>query len=98
MKFSIFKDSEKSEIQDLFIQTFSDSEGQSEGKLIGRLVLDVMNETDDEDLLGFVATKNEQIVGCIFFTRLLFDTPVEAFLLSPVAVHPNHQGKTIAKN
>lgn len=97
MKFSIFRDSEKAEIQELFIQTFSDSEGPSEGKLIGRLVLDIMIETDDKDLLGFVATKNEQIVGCIFFTRLLFDAPVEAFLLSPVAVHSNHQGKTIGQ-
>lgn len=97
MKFSIYKDSEKPEIQELFTQTFSDSEGQSEGELIGNLVLDLMNETGDKDILGFVATENEQIVGCIFFTRFSFDAPVEAFLLSPVAVHSNHQGKTIGQ-
>lgn len=97
MKFSMVKDSEKPEIQALFTQTFSDSEGQSEGELIGRLVLDLMNETDDKDILGFVATENEQIVGCILFTRLSFDAAVKAFLLSPVAVHSNHQGKTIGQ-
>jgi len=97
LKLSIFKDAERREIQELFTQTFSDSEGQSEGKLIGRLVSDLMNETDDKDILGFVATENEQIVGSIFFTRLSFDAPVEVFLLSPVAVHSNHQGKTIGQ-
>ena len=97
MKLSICKDAEKPEIQELFTQTFSDSEGQSEGQLIGSLVFDLMNETDDKDILGFVATENKQIVGCIFFTRLSFDAPVEAFLLSPVAVHSNHHGKTIGQ-
>ena len=97
MKLSICKDAEKPEIQELFTQTFSDSEGQSEGRLIGSLVFDLMNETDDKDIFGFVATENEQIIGCIFFTRLSFDAPVEAFLLSPVAVHSNHQGKTIGQ-
>jgi predicted N-acetyltransferase YhbS len=98
MKFSIYKNSEKSEIQELFTQTFSDSEGQSEGEVIGSLVLDVMNQTDDQDIFGFIATEADQMVGSIFFTRMLFDTPVEAFLLSPVAVQTDHQGKTIGQN
>lgn len=93
MKLSPYKKSDKSEIQQLFTKTFSDSEGQSEGVLIGRLVLDLMNETDPRDIFGFIATENEEIIGSIFFTRLSFDAPVEAFLLSPVAVHTNHQGK-----
>jgi len=97
LKLLIWKDAEKPEIQELFTQTFSDSEGPSEGKLIGGLVLDLMNETDDKDIFGFVATENKQIVGCIFFTKLSFDAPVTAFLLSPVAVHSNHQGKTIGQ-
>ncbi len=97
MKFSIFSDNEKDEIHALFTQTFSDSEGQTEGELIGSLVLDVMNETDDNDIFGFVATEDNRIVGCIFFTRLLFNAPVEAFLLAPVAVHSNYQGKKIGQ-
>lgn len=97
MKFSLSKNADQLEIQHLFTKTFSDSEGQSEGALIGRLVLDLMNETDSRDIFGFVATENEQIIGSIFFTRLSFDAPVEAFLLSPVAVHTNHQGKGVGQ-
>lgn len=35
--------------------------------------------------------------GCIFFTRLLFDGSIKAFLLSPVAVDTGHQGKGIGQ-
>ncbi|WP_319524192.1 N-acetyltransferase [uncultured Desulfosarcina sp.] len=97
MKLSAYKKSDQSEIQQLFTKTFSDSEGRSEGALIGQLVLDLMNETEPYDIFGFVATENEKIIGSIFFTRLSFDAPVEAFLLSPVAVHTNHQGKGVGQ-
>lgn len=97
MKYSIYTDSEQTEIIDLFTRTFSDSEGEVEGKLIGGLVSDLLSETADQDLLGFVARENGQPVGSIFFTTLSFDAHVNAFLLSPVAVHTNHQGKTIGQ-
>ena len=97
MKVSAYKNSDKSEIQQLFTKTFSDSEGHSEGALIGQLVLDLMNETGPYDIFGFVATENEKIIGSIFFTRLSFDAPVEAFLLSPVAVQTNHQGRGVGQ-
>ena len=98
MKFSIWNKSAEAEIQQLFAQTFSDSEGPSEGELVGRLVLELMAETEEKDILGFVAIEDERIVGCIFFTRLLFDAPVDALLLSPVAVHSDYQGKKIGQN
>jgi predicted N-acetyltransferase YhbS len=97
MKLSKYKESDRPEIQRLFAKTFSDSESQSEGHLIGHLVLGLMNETEPQDIFGFVATEKEQIIGCIFFTRLSFDAPVEAFLLSPVVVHTNHQGAGIGQ-
>lgn len=97
MKLSAYQAADKSEIQQLFSKTFADSEGQSEGELIGRLVLDLMTETDAKDIFGFVATENQKIIGGIFFTRLSFDTPAEAFLLSPVAVHTDHQGKKVGQ-
>jgi len=98
VKFSIWNKSAKSEIQKLFTRTFSDSEGPSEGDLVGRLVLELMTKTDEKDILGFVAIEDERIVGCIFFTRLLFDAPVDALLLSPVAVHSDYQGKATGQN
>ena len=91
MKFTTYNESDKQKIQALFTRTFSASEGQSEGDLIGCLALDLMNETENEDIFGFVAVDDEEIVGCIFFTRLSFDSLIDAFLLSPVAVDTDHQ-------
>ena len=85
------------EIQQLFTKVFSDSEGQSEGLLIGNLAYDLMTRTDAQDLYGFVAIENEEIIGSIIFTRLTFESEVNAFLLSPVAIHTNYQGKGIGQ-
>jgi len=85
------------EIKQLFTKVFSDSEGQSEGLLIGNLVYDLMISTDAQDIYGFVAIENEEIIGSIFFTRLTFESEVNAFLLSPVAIHTNYQGKSIGQ-
>lgn len=85
------------EIKGLFTNVFTDSEGQAEGVLIGNLVGDLMTETDDQDLYGFVAVENEKIIACIFFSRLTFESSLCAFILSPVAVHTHHQGKGIGQ-
>ncbi|MEQ9545034.1 MAG: N-acetyltransferase [Marinobacter sp.] len=98
MKFSTYSESDRQEIEALFTRTFSDSEGESEGKLIGHLVHELMKGAETEDLFGFIATEQEQIVGCIFFTRLSFGSPVRAFMLSPVAVDTAHQGKGVGQN
>ena len=84
-------------IKQLFTKVFSDSEGQAEGVLIGNLSYDLMTGTDAQDLYGFVAIENEQIIGSIFFTRLTFQNGVNAFLLSPVAIHTSYQGKGIGQ-
>lgn len=97
MKFSMYSDSDQQEIEVLFTRTFSDSEGQTEGELIGRLAHELMTRTETEDLFGFIATEQEKIVGCIFFTRLSFELPIKAFLLSPVAVGTGHQGKGVGQ-
>jgi len=97
MKLSTYKKSDIEEIKQLFLRVFSDSEGQEEGSLIGSLVLDIMTSTDSQDLYGFVATENDQIIGSIFFTRMTFQSGVTAFLLSPVAIHTGYQGKGIGQ-
>ena len=93
MELSTYKPNCAEEIEQLFIKTFSDSEGQSEGELIGRLVRGLMDSTDAKDLYCFIATENEQIIGSIFFTRMIFESDINAFILSPVATHTDHQGK-----
>jgi predicted N-acetyltransferase YhbS len=97
MKFSTYSESDRQEIEALFTRTFSDSEGESEGKLIGHLVHGLMNETETDDMFGFIATEGGQIVGCIFFSRLSFGSPKKAFMLSPVAVDTDHQGKGVGQ-
>ncbi len=98
MKFSTYKKSDTEEIQQLFTEVFSDSEGSSEGSLIGNLVFDLINNTANQDLYGFVFTENHQIIGSIFFTRLVFENTIHAFMLSPVAIHTSHQGKGIGQD
>ncbi len=97
MELLTYKSSNIEEIKQLFTNVFSDSEGQEEGVSIGNLAYDLMSGTDAQDLYGFVATENEQIIGSIFFTRLTFQNRVNAFLLSPVAIHTSCQGKGIGQ-
>lgn len=97
MKLQPFKNSDKLEVTQLFTKVFSDSEGQSEGDLIGGLVLNLIDKTASQDIFGYVAVEKDQIIGCIFFTRLSFEAPVKAFILAPVAIHTDHQGQGIGQ-
>jgi len=97
MKFSTYAPNNIDEIEQLFIKTFSDSEGQSEGEVIGKLVKGFMDNTDANDLYCFVATENEQIIGSIFFTRMTFESGINAFILSPAATHTDHQRKGVGQ-
>ena len=60
-------------IVQLFASVFADSEGETEGALIGRLAKDLFEKTDEHDLFNFVAEIDGQIVGSIFFSRLWFE-------------------------
>ena len=97
MKFSKYNPNNADEIEQLFIKTFSDSEGPSEGELIGRLVKDMMAGTDANDLYCFIATENEQIIGGVFFTKMIFESGINAFILSPMATLTDHQGKGVGQ-
>lgn len=97
MNLSAYNPDHADEIKSLFTAVFTDSEGQSEGILIGNLAHELMTETDKKDLYGFVAIEQEHIIGCIFFSRLTFESGIRAFILSPVAVHTDHQGKGIGQ-
>ena len=81
----------------LYHRVFADSEGPAEGELIGDLAQRLLATTEGGDLMGFVAREEERIVGCILFTRLRFDDPVNAFLLSPVAVDTGRQRSGIGR-
>lgn len=97
MKLLAYSPSNIEEIKRLFTQVFSDSEGESEGLVIGNLAYELLTGTDQHDLYGFIASQDEQIIGSIVFTRLVFESEANAFLLSPVAIHTGHQGKGIGQ-
>ena len=86
MNFEAYEPGSACEVEKLFTDVFSDSEGPAEGLLIGRLVLELQKTTDSRDIYGFIARDVGGIVGSIFFTRLKFEDDISAFILSPVAV------------
>ena len=97
MKLSTYTPRNIEEIKQLFTKTFSDSEGEAEGLTVGNIAYNLLSNTDTHDLYGFVAIENEKIIGSIIFSRLTFESEVNAFLLSPVAVHTSYHGKGVGQ-
>lgn len=89
--------SDAREIAQLFNTTFSESEGDEEGVLIGDLAYELIMEAESADRYGFVAVDEGKIVGAIIFSRLTFESDIEAFILAPVAVLTAYQGKGIGQ-
>jgi predicted N-acetyltransferase YhbS len=88
---------DKEEVTALFRSVFSASEGSEEGTVIGRLVAQLSDGVDGEDVVGFAACRGDSLVGAIFFTRLRFARDIQVFMLAPVAVSTLHQGKGIGQ-
>jgi len=97
MKFSIFQSSQSDKIIELFTKVFSVSENDTEGKLIGNFVSDLISKTEHKDLIGFVSSSGQSTVGCIFFSRLVVPSGQETFILSPVAIATTEQGKGVGQ-
>jgi predicted N-acetyltransferase YhbS len=86
------------EITDLFTKTFTDSEGETEGALIGSLAHDLMTKADRNTLRVFIAQEKDIVVGCIFFSEMTFQkSSQKAYLLAPVAILTQYQGKGIGQ-
>jgi predicted N-acetyltransferase YhbS len=97
MEFRHYTQNDTQAIVSLFTYVFAKSEGEAEGALIGQLARDLIDKTNTHDLHGFVAVDDGQIIGSIFFSRLVFESGIEAFILAPVAVHSDHQGRGIGQ-
>lgn len=96
----VFRESQKAESEalvQLFLSVFSASEGEAEGLLIGQLAKELFESSDERDLFNFVAVADGQLVGSIFFSRLVFESDIVAFILAPVAVLSEYQGKGIGR-
>ncbi len=98
MEFRSHTINDLSDIVDLFKSVFTEFEGETEGALIGQLSKELILSTDEQDLYGFVAVDSGKLVGSIFFSRLTFEKGVDVFLLAPVAIHSDYQGKGIGQN
>ncbi|KQI69369.1 acetyltransferase [Loktanella sp. 3ANDIMAR09] len=98
MEFHLGHPGRAQEIRDLFAATFAASEGADEGALIGAFVARMMRETADADLFVWSACDDGELLGCIFLSRLTYPQDDRtAFILSPVAVRTDLQGRSIGQ-
>lgn len=97
MKITNYNASHQRELETLYVDTFSASDGQEEGRRIGSLVNRMLTETGNVDLFSFVACNEQKIIAGIIFTRLTFQSEINAFILSPVAVHPDYQSQGVGQ-
>ena len=97
MKIDVFSPEQSQEIIRFFTDVFSNSEGQKEGRVIGSLVTDLINETDSKQLLGYVGSLEGEVIGCIFFSCLKLLSGKNAYILSPVAISSEMQGKGLGQ-
>lgn len=97
MMYKALDKSDKKAVAQLFTPVFSSSEGDKEGRLIGKLSFELAAHIDNVDRLGFGVYKPDSLIGALFFTRLQFNEPYEVFMLAPVAVSTQHQRKGIGQ-
>jgi predicted N-acetyltransferase YhbS len=97
MKYKLLDRNSKTEVTSLFTSVFTSSEGEEEGKTIGRLASELFSNIDNEDIICFGAYDEESLIASIFFTRLRFSDGILVYMLAPVAVSTEHQGKGVGQ-
>ncbi|PKD43368.1 GNAT family N-acetyltransferase [Rhodohalobacter barkolensis] len=97
MNHKVLNKNSRKEVTNLFRSAFSDSEGESEGRLIGNLVSELCLNIDNQEIICFGTFENGSIIGSIFFTRLQFKDNIRVYMLAPVAVSTNRQGKGVGQ-
>ncbi|WP_178861604.1 GNAT family N-acetyltransferase [Thiomicrorhabdus cannonii] len=93
----ILDQSKQKEVGELFTSVFTSSEGEMEGRLIGNLSSQLASNIDDNEIICFGVYEKETLIGSIFFTRLRFSQPIKVYMLAPVAISAEHQGKGIGQ-
>jgi putative acetyltransferase len=97
MNHQILDNKNQKEVTELFTSVFTSSEGEKEGKLIGNLASELSSNIDNEDIICFGTYENESLIGSIFFSRLRFNESILVYMLAPVAISTEHQGKGIGQ-
>ncbi len=94
MEFTTHDTDQLQHITDLFKTTFTDSEGAAEGDLIAGFVEQLFATTDPGDIFVFLAQEAGALVGAVIFSRMRYPRdPRSVFLLSPMAVATEQQGR-----
>ena len=89
--------SKQKEIEELFTSVFTSSEGEKEGKLIGDLSSQLASNIDNTEIICIGVYEDRRLIGSIFLTRLQFSKPIQVYMLAPVAVSAEYQGKGIGQ-
>lgn len=97
MNHNILDKNSQDEVTSLFTSVFTSSEGEKEGRLIGNLASELISGTDNQEIICFGTYEGESIIGSIFFTRLRFKEAIQVYMLAPVAVSTEHQGKGVGR-
>lgn len=97
MKYIPFTTDKHDPLVQLFNDVFTDAEGAGEGKTVADLVQALLSTTDNQELYGFIAEENDRIVGAILFSRFTLPSKRSAFILSPVAISTDLQGRGIGQ-
>ncbi|MEA1988332.1 MAG: N-acetyltransferase [Pseudomonadota bacterium] len=97
MNYQSIDKSKQKELTDLFTSVFTSSEGEKEGVLIGNLSSKLASSIDNEETICFGVYESGLLIASIFFTRLKFNHPIQVYMLAPVAVSTEYQGKGIGQ-
>ena len=98
MSIKIISRESQLDLERLFETVFSASEGEQEGRLIGKLASTLAAEIDDSRIVCIGMFEGEELVGSVFFTHLETNQDIQIFMLAPVAVATDSQRKGISRS
>lgn len=97
MNHKILDKNSQEEVTSLFTSVFTTSEGEKGGRLIGGLASELCSGIDNQEILCLGTYEEESIIGSVFFTRLRFRDAIQVYMLAPVAVNTEHQGRGVGQ-
>lgn len=95
----VYKSGLDAEIIELFRQSFTDAEGETEGGLVSDLVKRLLFDTPKEERCIFISIESKEVCAAVVFSKLQFSVSYpETWLLSPAAVASAKQGFGLGKD